>query len=132
MTECPGTDALTTATEALGWDFARAARHIDECPQCRGRLALIEQTHEAFDAVDAIEPAVLAAIGTALRVESRAASKRASLLEAALAGCTAIVVVASAGGLRNAVAAAAAFALGSLGVLLWNAVRPQPVTAPSH
>ena len=105
MTECPSTDALTTIADALAWDVDAGLRHLASCSKCAVELDALQTTHVAYEEQQVVAGDVVADITTALsnaaRVERARQQQKQSIgniIEAILAGATALAV-ASGGGM---------------------------------
>lgn len=104
MSECPDTDAITTIGSALNWNVQEELRHLQTCDDCRDRIDVLQATHAAFSAVEAIGDAVLARIPAALGAEARSertrirtTRRRAAVVEALLAGAAAPIALITSG-----------------------------------
>jgi hypothetical protein len=100
MKDCPGTDALATVASALDWDVEGGVRHLSSCPDCAQRLQALQLTHEAYDESEELAPRTVDRIMNTLAnaaEHERARGQRTqvfgNVIEALLAGCSAVAVV---------------------------------------
>jgi hypothetical protein len=106
MSQCPGTDALVTIAGALEWDVEAGLKHLTTCESCSEELRALHDVHAAYEAEEPVPDRVLARIDRLVAdaaVRERAWGRRAQnlgdIVEALLAGATALAVLA-AGGLQ--------------------------------
>ena len=100
MKNCPGTDALTTVASALEWDVQGGVRHLNSCPECAQRLHALQVTHDVYEEseelaardVDGIMT-VLASAAEQERVSGQRKEVWGNIIEAMLAGASAVAVV---------------------------------------
>jgi predicted anti-sigma-YlaC factor YlaD len=104
MKECPDTDAIVTIADALEWDVVEGLRHLQTCDDCRARLDTLQVARAALSETQPVDAALLARVAHAVSVEAqderertRRTERRASALEALLAGVAAPVVLISSG-----------------------------------
>jgi hypothetical protein len=100
MKNCPGTDALTTVASALEWDVEGGVRHLSSCSECAQRLHALQLTHEVYDEseelvardVDSIMN-MLAGAADRERARGQRTQVFGNVIEALLAGASAVAVV---------------------------------------
>jgi hypothetical protein len=104
MTRCPGTDALTTIASALEWDVEDGMRHLSSCAACAAQLHALQATHEAFEETSEVAGADVDRIMSAIAQQAeqehtrgRRAQTLGDVIEALLAGATAVTVVSASG-----------------------------------
>ena len=104
MNECPSADALTTIASALEWNTERGLHHLAACANCQSRLAVLQLAHAAYLTAEQVPDATIARISDALSSEAEHARSRNTrgqqlghLIEALIAGATAVAVVAAGG-----------------------------------
>ena len=100
MKSCPGTDALTTVASALEWDAQGGIQHLSTCPECAQRLHALQLTHEVYDESEELAARDVDRIMNVLASEAereRARDQRnqvwGNIIEAMLAGASAVAVV---------------------------------------
>lgn len=100
MTHCPGTDALATIAGALEWDVEQGIKHLSSCESCASNLHALRSVHDTFDVREEVPESVVAGIRAAISASAQQESARGKrvqsfgdVIEAALAGLTALAVV---------------------------------------
>jgi lysozyme family protein len=118
MSECPGTDALTTIASALDWDVENGVRHLSSCPNCAQQLHALQVTYEVYDesenfAAKDVDRIMHKIAGEAEREHVRDRKKQtvANVIEALLAGGTAVTVLNASGSGAAPAASALTFAI---------------------
>jgi hypothetical protein len=136
MTSCPGTDALATIAGALEWDVEQGIKHLSRCETCASNLHALRSVHEAFDVREEVPESVVASIAGAITQSARrerARGKRVQslgdVIEATLAGFTALAVV-NTGGLEvGAAVNASVFAVVATSLFAYRVLRSSHSTA---
>ena len=136
MTNCPGTDALATIAGALEWDVEQGIKHLSTCETCARNLHALRSVHDTYDVREEVPETVLTRISATITEsaqQERARGKRVQslgdVIEAALAGLTALVVV-NTGGLEvGAAANASVFAVVATSLFAYRVLRSNHATA---
>ena len=136
MTSCPGTDALATIAGALDWDVEQGIKHLSNCESCASNLDALRSVHAGFDVREEVPENVVANIAAAITEsarQERARGKRVQslgdVIEAALAGFTALAVV-NTGGLEvGAAVNASVFAVVATSLFAYRVLRSNHSTA---
>ena len=136
MNSCPGTDALATIAGALEWDVETGIRHLSSCESCAHQLGVLRDVRLAYE-IDAPLPAGMerritsALHEAAFREEKR--TRRAQgigdLIEAILAGATALAVVNTGGVDVSAAVSAGVFAVVATSLFAYRVIRSTHATA---
>jgi transcriptional regulator NrdR family protein len=135
MSKCPDTDALTSVASALDWDSENGIRHLSSCADCQQQLRTLEQTHVAYAETGSVAATdierILQKLSTAREeeeVRQRGGRTLTNLVEAALAGATALTIVQASGATAPATLTAIIFAL-TAGAVLGYRELPVDVAA---
>jgi predicted anti-sigma-YlaC factor YlaD len=104
MSDCPGTDALATIAGALEWDVDEGVKHLTSCDACREQLRALRDVYVAYEASESVPEHVLARVGSAVaheaareRSRGRKVENVGDVIEAILAGATAMAVLQTGG-----------------------------------
>jgi predicted anti-sigma-YlaC factor YlaD len=104
MKECFDTDTIVTIGNALNWEVAEGMRHLQTCDECRARTIALQTAHSALTETEEVDETVYNRIEELLLAEARSerarvrsARRRVNVIETAMAGITALVVLISAG-----------------------------------
>jgi hypothetical protein len=105
MKDCPSTDALATIAGALEWDVEAGMRHLNSCALCAEQLQMLQITHDAYEERAEISPSDVNSIMQAIaqesareRVRGRRTRTLGDIVEALLAGGTAVTVISASAG----------------------------------
>ena len=105
MKDCPSTDALATIAGALEWDVESGMRHLNSCTQCAQQLHALQSTHNAYEERAEITATEVNSIMQAIAQESAREQVRGrrtrtlgDIVEALLAGGTAVTVISASAG----------------------------------
>ena len=136
MSNCPGTDALTTIAGALEWNVEDGLRHLSTCPDCVQQLRTVQSAHAAYEERAEVPERVVAMINhtlTQAAAQETARGRRAqsigNLVEAMLAGGTAVAVL-NAGGLSASLdVSATIFAMVATSLFGYRVWRSSQATA---
>jgi glycerol dehydrogenase-like iron-containing ADH family enzyme len=130
MSKCPGTDALTTIASALEWDVEQGLRHVNTCPECAEQLRALQLTHQAYEEGEEVSPvevnsivAALADARAAEHVRNRRTSRIGDVVEALLAGGTAVTVLNATGTAAPTSVAVATFGVVAMGLLGYRVMK---------
>jgi hypothetical protein len=136
MTNCPGTDALATIAGALEWDVEQGLKHLSSCEACSEELRALRDVRVAYDEREAVPESVVSRIGSA--IDAVAARERArgqrvhnlgDLVEAALAGLTAVTLLSTGGVDVPLLMRAGVFALVATSLFAYRTIRSSHSTA---
>jgi hypothetical protein len=136
MNDCPGTDALTTIASALEWDVEDGLRHLSSCADCAQQLRIVQTTHAAYEEHEVVPDSMVALITKQLAeqaahetVRGRRAQSLANVVEALLAGGTAVTVL-NTGGLSTPIdLSATVFAMVATSLFSYRVWRSNQATA---
>lgn len=141
MSECPGTDALTTIASALDWDVENGMRHLNSCAACAEQLRALQITRESYEEsaeigrqdVDRILRTVSAAADRE-RMRNRRKHAVGNVIEAMLAGGTAVTVLnaSGAGAGADALPATLTFVVVALALLSYRVFASSHATASAN
>ncbi|HEY0305854.1 MAG TPA: hypothetical protein VGC44_12860 [Longimicrobiales bacterium] len=136
MTNCPGADALATIAGALEWDVEQGIKHLSSCEVCGEQLRALRAVRVAYDVREDVPASVVARIGDAIgaaaareRTRGKRTQSLGDIIEAVLAGLTALTLL-STGGMDVPVAVGAGvFGLVATSLFAYRVTRSSHATA---
>ena len=136
MSNCPGTDALATIAGALEWEVDEGLKHLTSCTACGEQLRALRDVHSAYEAHEPVPESVLARVNAVIadeaageRAKHRKVQNLGDLVEAILAGVTALAVVNTGGINVPAALSAAVFAVVATSLFAYRTIRSSHSTA---
>ena len=136
MNHCPGTDALTTIAGALEWDVEQGIAHLGSCASCGGQLRALRDVRTAYAAEERLPDVVTQKITAALaeaaaleRTRRKRSQNLGDVVEALLAGGTALAILNTGGMDVPAVLSAAVFAVVATSLFSYRVIRSSHSTA---
>jgi len=125
MMKCPDADAIVAIGDALEWNVADGLRHLQTCDECRDQIELLQLTHSAFAATEALDADVAQRVTDALHAAARHEAVREqhrrrwlAILEPMAGGVTGLLLLRSGGIQIGSIwAAVIAFTLGAVAII---------------
>lgn len=136
MNTCPGTDALTTIAGALEWDVDAGIRHLSSCEACADQLRALRDVRIAYETHELLPHGIEQRITHALHEEGLREGRRTrrgrsagDLIEAILAGGTALAVVNTGGVDVSAALSTIVFGVVATSLFAYRVIRSTHSTA---